>query len=314
MARQIKKNSFRLMAAAIFGLGLLVVGDIARTTRSTDSTRLAPLAIRAELGSTHKTRTPTLFSDLIGRAYADDSATGYDDSAELTEYDTSIDAATGEGSLDGEIAAASSEELWETIAPSDLAEILKRGLSEIGDAEAPELDQIVGLADALISLEPDAYGAYKAKAMALLVKEAKFGAPIDEDQFALILLDMAEFGEVDPAFQTTDRFIQEEELVDPDLIKLPFLRVMASGDLSRLMGDATEYLVTYPNSRIGSEFLAQALWRQGNQTAAIAEIRRSYRDNPELLPLVERKFISLAQKDPVHYLMDALEILIDSNS
>lgn len=76
---------------------------------------------------------------------------------------------------------------------SNLAAKLDKQMKKIKSAELTVLDDNITIANELISREPDSYSAYKAKLIAMLVKEGKFSQSVDENEINSTLESMAQF-------------------------------------------------------------------------------------------------------------------------
>jgi tetratricopeptide (TPR) repeat protein len=192
---------------------------------------------------------------------------------------------------------------------STLANILTRNMTSLKSADAAQLDQSVAIANEIIRREPDAYGAYKAKAVAMILKEVRFKAEMDEDDFAQTMAEMASFESYDPAFSLREEILGDSTDMttassrDPDIARLPFLRQMALGDYEVLMAEAEDYIDEFPDSPTGYQFLAQGLWRTGEKAEALQALRRGMdqdADNSLLLDLFEK----VAERPAVDYLSE----------
>lgn len=69
--------------------------------------------------------------------------------------------------------------------------------------------------------------------------------------------------------------LTEREAVDSDLVRLPFVRLLAKGELEELEEESSAYIEEYPASPLGYFFKAQAEWRAGNRDAAAATINQA---------------------------------------
>jgi len=67
--------------------------------------------------------------------------------------------------------------------------------------------------------------------------------------------------------------LTDDDMIDDDIVKIPFYRMLAKGDHDSLIDEADLYIGEYPDSSIGYFFKAQGLWRIGEQAEAIAAIK-----------------------------------------
>ncbi len=74
-----------------------------------------------------------------------------------------------------------------------LANLLSTQMRRPRNLDAKTLDRNMAIADELISREPDSYGAYKAKLIAMLVREGKFNYATNDDEVESLLENMAQF-------------------------------------------------------------------------------------------------------------------------
>lgn len=74
-----------------------------------------------------------------------------------------------------------------------LANSLNIRIQNIKMATPEEIEKTIGIADELISREPDSYSAYKAKLISLLTREGKFNLPVEESEINQILETLATF-------------------------------------------------------------------------------------------------------------------------
>lgn len=201
---------------------------------------------------------------------------------------------------------------------STLANILMRNMTSLKDADAAQLDQSIAVANEIINREPDAYGAYKAKAVSMILKEVRFKAEMDEDDFDQTLAEMASFESYDPTFSLREESLGDtgtmtaESTRDPDIARLPFLRQMALGDYEVLIAEAEDYINEFPDSPLGYQFLAQGLWRTGQKAEALQALRSGMdqdADNNLLLDLFEKA----ADRPAIDYLSE-IRVEIDSDN
>lgn len=200
-----------------------------------------------------------------------------------------------------------------------LANILTRNMTNLKNADTVQLDQSIAVANEIISREPDAYGAYKAKAVSMLLKEARYKIEIDDEEFEQTLTEMASFETFDPTFSLREENrddgtapTQAVDNADPDILRLPFLRQMATGNFEALIEDAEEFIGEYPDSPVGYHFLAQGLWRSGEKEEALQAIRNALEqdtDNALLLELLTKA----ADRPAVDYLSD-IRVELDSET
>jgi hypothetical protein len=88
---------------------------------------------------------------------------------------------------------------------------------------------------------------------------------------------------------------------DPDLVMVPFLRIMVQGDYERLTNEANDYINTYPDSPFGYYFLAKALWSTGKQEDALLALKSAY-VNDSTYDILLKDFRTSANSDSVAYL------------
>lgn len=103
--------------------------------------------------------------------------------------------------------------------------------------------------------------------------------------------------------QIENGIMSEEGQPDPDLIKIPFLRLMLNGDNDALVEEADSYIASYPESPVGFYFRAQGLWRAGEQAEALVALKSAISadiSNSLLLEIAK----SMAGRDPSQYLND----------
>ena len=105
--------------------------------------------------------------------------------------------------------------------------------------------------------------------------------------------------------ETEDRLEQGEMSFevgkDPDLVMVPFLRIMIQGDYEQLTNEANDYINTYPESPYGYYFLAKALWSTGQQEDALQALKSAY-VNDSTYEILLKDFRTSANSDPVAYL------------
>lgn len=75
----------------------------------------------------------------------------------------------------------------------ELANLLNEHIGKIKSYALKDLEKTIEVADEILSQDPDTYSAYKAKLIALLIKEAKFKKAIDEGEINSLLEEMATF-------------------------------------------------------------------------------------------------------------------------
>lgn len=103
--------------------------------------------------------------------------------------------------------------------------------------------------------------------------------------------------------QIENGIMSEEGQPDPDLIKIPFLRLMLTGDNDALVEEADSYIESYPESPVGYYYRAQGLWRSGDQPEALVALKSAIGtdvSNSLLLEIAK----SMAGRDPSQYLND----------
>jgi hypothetical protein len=86
--------------------------------------------------------------------------------------------------------------------------------------------------------------------------------------------------------------LTEREAVDSDLVRLPFVRLLAKGELEDLQEESSAYIAEYPTSPLGYFFKAQAEWRAGDRDEAAATITQAIASgagDEGLRELVERE-------------------------
>ncbi|MCB0356722.1 MAG: hypothetical protein KDD40_06925, partial [Bdellovibrionales bacterium] len=133
------------------------------------------------------------------------------------------------------------------------------------------------LLDQLIDENPDNYAFYKKKILILLTQEIKFHQAIDVQVYEDLYDQMLEFTDFQSVPEDNSNSVkdtnglQAPELlgIDQDLVHIPFLRWAALSEFTELYSMAQDYIDTYPNSYIGYFYRSEALWRQGEQEAAI---------------------------------------------
>lgn len=86
----------------------------------------------------------------------------------------------------------------------DLARDLTTRMRNIKSADLVQIGRAIEIADELILREPETYSAYKAKLIALLTREGKFGIAADDTEVNGLLEDMARFD------LTSDKVLQKE--------------------------------------------------------------------------------------------------------
>lgn len=105
--------------------------------------------------------------------------------------------------------------------------------------------------------------------------------------------------------ETEDRLEQGEMTTevgkDPDLVMVPFLRIMIQGDYEQLTNEANDYINSYPESPYGYYFLAKALWSQGQEEDALFALKSAY-VNDSTYEILLKDFKTSANSDPVSYL------------
>ena len=170
----------------------------------------------------------------------------------------------------------------------ELANQLYGGFVDMKNASREDVERSLQVADALIERNPDMYAAHKAKLMALMLKELKFGEEVDPGVYNETynqLLSFEQRGANDPVAEErqdslgADGESAELSAVDRDLVHLPFLRFEAKGDYEAVSELAQEYVQSYPNSYVGYYYLADATWRQGDEEQAVSLFRRGLRNS-----------------------------------
>lgn len=160
----------------------------------------------------------------------------------------------------------------ETADPSDLAYGLIGGMLNLKNAGLEELNRNIQVSDALLDQVPDAYGAYKAKLLSLLMKELKYGQEASEETYQEIydLLSNWEQSGI------PSEVISEMSLISQsgdDLVNLPFLRLKAKRDYETLADEAERYREENPESFVGYRYLAEAYWVNGEKEEAVSIIK-----------------------------------------
>ena len=196
----------------------------------------------------------------------------------------------------------------EQMTTEELAQSLTRYFNSTPIPTPAALNDVIKIADEMIDRNPDAYGAYKAKLISLVMREAKYNVPIDENEYQSLIEDMLRFRDYDESFSLQEQnpdqntaLVETDETLDPDLIRIPFLRIMLRGDYAALMNEAEDYMDQNPTSPFGYYFMAQGQWRTGQRDEALntlqAAIQKDAR-NEILLNL----FQSHADASPLQYL------------
>ncbi len=172
---------------------------------------------------------------------------------------------------DPELAAQDATPAPEEMSAEQLEEQLHLGFQEAEYLDLEAIEQNIQLADALIDQEPQSYHAHKAKLLALLAKELRFGKTVDP-------LEYQDLYEKLLGLQGEEESGQEvpPELagMDPVLVHVPFLRLAAQGDFQGLAKMAQDYVESYPESFLGHMYLAEAELEAGDQAAALANLRK----------------------------------------
>lgn len=156
----------------------------------------------------------------------------------------------------------------------DLAYQLEGSFENLRDASAKDLDRAIQLADGLIESVPGLYPAYKAKLVAMILKETKFGEAVDPKAYEDLYRELLSFessggSEAEPGIRAP-----ELNGMDSDLVHMPFLRLEARGEYDQVRILAEEYVQNYPRSYIGYYYLAESAWKAGNEGEAVEVFRR----------------------------------------
>ena len=164
---------------------------------------------------------------------------------------------------------------------SVLGQELKGGVLDLKNASLEDLDKNIATAEELLNRDPDYYDAYKGKLLSQLMRELKFNKEADEESYQALYDELWRFrvtnerdevlSELRLAQNEEDKSPAPSELegLDPDLVQLPFLRLKALGDYEALGRMAEEYVDAWPESMLGRQYLAEAVWATGDKAEAV---------------------------------------------
>jgi hypothetical protein len=98
-----------------------------------------------------------------------------------------------------------------------------------------------------------------------------------------------------------DEFFQKRALmVNEDIVEIPFMRMMAKGDLEGVVDNAETFIEEFPDSMEGYFYLVRALELQGQKEAALEVLRNSRLSQDSQQSLVQR-LESQSSQDPKNY-------------
>ncbi len=195
----------------------------------------------------------------------------------------------------------SSQNSSEEVPPdnSTLADQLLGGFIEIRNSSLQDIERNIQISDTLIERDPNLYSAIKSKLLSLLILEIKFKQTVDPFSYDTLYDELLEFQSANEREILLPGASPPAELsdVDSDLIHLPFLRLSALGDLDTLEIAAQEYIDAFPESYVGHLYLAEALWKKGDQETAVVAFKNglsSYLTNEMTAEILNRIFLAPA--------------------
>lgn len=181
MDQEVKTN--RIILAATFVLMLILAGFLLKfyidQKRENASLRVKLLTMTANR------RKPTTLEQLTSRKSNQAVATN-------TAKPERTDTTNKENSVTNSLAATSDRPIADRPV-EDLAGELNLSMRNAQAASATDLDRSIAIAEEIISREPASYAAYKAKLMALLIKEGKYNQEADDGEINELLETMAGF-------------------------------------------------------------------------------------------------------------------------
>jgi hypothetical protein len=149
---------------------------------------------------------------------------------------------------------------------------------ELLTARANTEEQLAELSDGLSAI------AAQREAIRADIDELTAGATSSQDELVALLAEdrllEADQETLRQDYRSTQEelrrmLLSEREAVDSDLVRLPFVRLLAKGELEELEEESSAYIEEYPTSPLGYFFKAQAEWRAGNRDAAAATITQA---------------------------------------
>lgn len=170
-----------------------------------------------------------------------------------------------------------------------------------------ELKRTIAVSEELINRDPSLYTAYKTKLLSLIKLETQFGQDVPVEDYEELYDEMLSFDGVNAVDEmlaevrtaaTGEVEVDSAELqgIDQDLIHIPFLRFSALNDVESLADISEEYIESFPDSYIGYLYLAEALWRDGDQVEATAVLQDGLKQGSD--EKVIPQLLLLFQVDP----------------
>lgn len=172
----------------LYSIIVVLILAVGFTVNSWNSQKIQNRALRIKMLALNKERkTPKPWTALLGQG-----ATPVQEQSVQVQMSAPVRAATSTAEVMSKNPSGLRSNLSD-LSTQDLALELSSRMSDIKESDKDSIDVTLEIADEIILREPESYAAYKAKLIALLVKEGKFKEEADDSEIDGLLETMSGF-------------------------------------------------------------------------------------------------------------------------